>query len=177
MNNINNFEQPRKPNTKIKCYGISNSFHNDEHKIFFNEYDNYCLLEVLEEQKYLSKVYGIDIYRFLSSPEHYHLVSLDILDLEELKTIINNCTNNGDYLYNFYDRNYDYVLRLSEKDNSNLPRFEELILTEKNKHYVSMQHLKAYRYFLGSYLPVRTTAKYLNLNTKIVVYQTNRRKS
>lgn len=162
---------------KIKCFGISNSFSNSPNKIFFNEYDNFNLVEVLNEAKVLSYSYDIDVYVFESSPNHYHLVSFDILELEELKTIINNCTNDGDYLYNFFDKNYEYVLRLSDKDGKDLPKFINWFQATKNNHLASMQHLKAYRFFIGYFLPVPKCKSFENLETKLVVYQTNRRES
>lgn len=160
---------------KIKCFGISNVFANDDRRLFFNEYDDWEELAVKEEMLQLNKFFDIDLYLLMSSPKHYHLLSFDILTLRELKAIINYCTNDGDYLYNFYDKNFEYVLRLSEKE-GNKPILISHLFTDKDKKYFSSQHLKAYDFFLGQKFPIPLTKLFLNLDTKIVVYQTNRRK-
>jgi len=162
---------------KIKCCGVSNVFLNDEKKrIFFNEYDNWDYYEMLEEMKFLATAFEIDIYLFKSSLNHYHLVSFDIIDIDYLKAIIDSCTNDGDYLYNFWDKNHEYVLRLSEKGLT-LPPFFELFINgdKKLKRSASSQHIKIYKLLTKTFLPIPENKKIENLITKIVVYNTNRR--
>jgi hypothetical protein len=159
---------------KIKCYGISNSFHNDNRKLFFNEYDDWKISEVIDEQITLKNIFDLDLYMLQSSPNHFHLLSFDILELSELKTIINNCTNDGDYLYNFYDKNFEYVLRLSDKEGF-IPCLMHHFFSENDTRKASLQHIKIYKLLLGQVFIFPTNKVFENLETKIVVYQTNRR--
>ena len=161
---------------KVFCFGITNSFEDKTKKLFFNEYDNWSYHDIIEEATYLSKVFDIDIYIFKSSENNYHLISFDILDFNKYLTIINWCSNDGDYLYNFYDVNYEYVLRLSNKGKKNTPMLIKMIKGDlKNENTLSLKHIKAYEYFTG-YKIVIGDKKVLDLDTKIVAYQTNKEK-
>ncbi len=161
-------------NTTI-CYGISNTFFDNKLRLFFNEYDNYTLQDMNIEIEHLQRMFPIDLYLFESSQKienHYHLLSFDILTTREFRTIINYCTNDGDYLYNFYDENFEYILRLSEK-NGNKIIFKKFYPSPlKNKHIMSEKHYRAYMYATRSKLPIIANKKTQNINTKMVVYTT-----
>lgn len=57
--------------------------------LFFWEYDNTEIYDVLEEANFISQVFKFDVYVLESSLRNYHIVSFDVLTLREVNQIQN----------------------------------------------------------------------------------------
>jgi hypothetical protein len=154
--------------------GISNKIDND-FSLFFYEYDNITLNSVLEESKFLSDCFNIDIYIFESSKNNYHIVSFDILKNERVLEIQRWTSLKSDYIHldeqNLFGNPYkNNCLRVSKKENKDIPKFIRAIHNQKNFNVKSISHIDFYQKLCN--IP----EKYINrefaygINTKIYFF-------
>jgi len=147
-------------------------------RLFMWEYDDIDEYDVLEEANFISQVFDIDVYVLESSPNHYHLISFDILTLEKVAQIQNWLIHYGDYVHIlemplFDDKGFWNTLRIGRKFNKPSPQFLKVFRAENNKHCLSFQHYCFYRYFCGiPEINREDMARAVNLEAQISVYNT-----
>jgi len=120
-------------------------------RLFMYEYDNISEYEALEDANFLSQVFDIDIYVMESSPEHYHLISFDLIDLDLVNRIQEWSMFHGDYLtvkeMSLYDdKGLWNTLRVGIKGKKQNPRFIGVFYSREQR-YKSIQHFMFYHQF------------------------------
>lgn len=124
-------------------------------RLFMWEIDGVEEFNAYEEARFLSQVFDIDIYLLESSPNHYHLISFDILDLETVSQIQHWAISDSDYLNIkelplFDDKGLWNTLRLGTKGNVPNPRYLTVFYADlKEPRGKSLQHFRLYQYFCG----------------------------
>jgi hypothetical protein len=157
------------------CWGVTNRLSGGL-RLFFYEYDDVDLYDVIEDANFLSQVFEIDIYVLESSPRHYHTVSFDILSFEKVDQIQNWTSMRGDYV-NGKDAVIDggrphNTLRLGAKGRKAPPKFVKAIYAEKNPYLKSLGHFNAWKALCGLPSP-RNPRKFVRVSYAMLsVYKT-----
>lgn len=145
--------------------------------VLFWEYDDVNEYEALEEANYLSSLFDFDIYVSESSPRHYHLVSCDLMTVNEVDNIQLHTTFEGDYwtikqtgLYrdDLKRRNLETrlwcALRVGKKGKKPKPRFIRAFY--RGNRLKSLGHYRIFQRFCGFPL-IKEGARKLYVNTDI----------
>jgi len=130
--------------------------------LFFWEYDDTPLTDVLEDARFLAKAFDMEIYVIESSPNNYHLISFDILTLEQVYRVQCWTLGDGDYLDvkmsalfdGFINRQWN-ALRLSEKATKPKPRY--ITRFTHGHNFKSLKHFRFYSSYVK--LPEPTKAQ------------------
>jgi hypothetical protein len=157
-------------------YGISNRL-DKEHSLFFYEFDNKQLSDVIDETHRLSRENNIDIVLLESSKNSYHLVSFDVMTKFEIIKICHSVRIESDLveidMQKLWGNPYeDNCLRLGKKFNKGTPKFLAWFRTPENDRYKSINHLLAYGAFCK--VPLIPIPEFLKLPYKVyfVAYTT-----
>ena len=124
-------------------------------RLFMFELDNVEEFIAYEECRFLSEVWDIDIYLLESSPNHYHLISFDILTLDQVSEIQYGISEDSDYLNIkelplFDDKGLWNTLRIGEKGLTPKPHYLTVFYSrDKEIRAKSLQHFLFYRHFCG----------------------------
>lgn len=149
-------------------------------RLFMYEYDNVSEYDALEDANFLSQVFDIDVYVLESSPEHYHLVSFDIIDIDLVNRIQEYALYHGDYqkikeISLFDDKGVWNTLRVGKKGKKGNPHFLAVFYANDGiPRLKSIQHFNFYRQFCKIPNPPRNQKKgFINLNYMMLsVYNT-----
>ena len=148
-------------------------------RLFMWEYDNIEEFDVLEDANFISTIFDIDIYILKSSEKHYHLISFDILTIDQVQRIQEWVLDVSDYLRIketplYDDRGLWNTLRVSNKGKTASPIFLKVFLSPKNKHLKSIEHYRIYQYYCGiPKLSLEQKPFFVNFNSMtIAVYNT-----
>lgn len=157
-------------------YGISNRLE-DDHFLFFYEFDNVPYEEVYKEAIRLCKQFYINIAILESSKNSYHMVSFDVLTKKEVMNICDYVTIETDFIHireqklwgNPYE---DNCLRLGRKFKKKNPKFLKWIVCRQNDHYQAYNHMKTYNAFCG--VTMLKIPEFLNVYFRVyfVIYNT-----
>ena len=149
-------------------------------RLFMWELDGVDDFTAYEEANFITQVFNIDIYVLESSPNHFHLISFDILSLEVVSRIQNWIIKETDYLNIkelplFDDKGLWNTLRIGCKGEKSNPQFLKVFYSKGNKiRAKSLQHFKLYQYFCG--IPEETEPRrsyFFNMGyLQIAVYNT-----
>jgi len=159
----------------------------DNNYVFMCEFDKTSLEFVIQQTKFISGLFDIDIDILNSSPDSYHLVSYDIIDKQTLIKATNwlDFPENSDWLpldeidlYNVkaYTERLTQkhlpigcALRLSEKYIKESPFFITRIENRKSRFFKSYEHLRFYKLYCK--VPdFNKSVCFLKLPVQIVMY-------
>src|SRR5574344_1248928 len=108
----------------MKILGITNQVGNKELGLFFYDYDSVQLDDVLEDAKFISQIFDIDVYILESSKSSYHILSFDILSKKQIRSIQGYTTIETDYLLiDECESAFFNILRIGEKGKKPSPKF------------------------------------------------------
>ncbi len=154
-------------------------------QVFFWEYDDVSEYEALEEANYLSSLFDFDVYVSESSPRHYHLVSCDIMTVNEVEQAQRNTTFEGDYLtlketglYRMETKDdlkgrCFCALRLGDKGRKQAPRFIKAFY--RGSRLKSLGHYRMFQHFCKfPPLPDAEKSRYVSTNIQLTIYNTGK---
>jgi len=147
-------------------------------RLFMWEYDNVSEYDAYEEASFLCQVFNIDIDVLESSPQHYHLISFDILSLKTVSRIQHWVMHEGDYLNVcemplFDDKGLWNTLRVGNKFAKPNPHFLKRFINPQNTCSKSIRHLRFYQFFCKTpNFPIRFKNMFVDLEMMLSVYTT-----
>jgi hypothetical protein len=136
----------------MDIFGIANTvkFNVKDLGVFMYDFDGIDLQYVIEECNFLRELFSFDIYALKSSENSCHLISFDIMKMEEISTIQNYVSIESDFI-NVKDcqANFFNILRLGDKGDKDSPKFVKVFYAQKNNRLKSEGHYKVYHEICG----------------------------
>lgn len=147
--------------------------------VFFWEYDDISEDDALEEANYLSSLFDFDVYVSESSPLHYHIVSCDMMSVEEIDRAQHHTTHEGDYwsiketgLYRDDSNRKNLkshvwcALRVGNKGRKPNPRFIKAF--RRGKRLKSLGHYRIFERFCN-FPPIPECTRELYVKTDVMI--------
>lgn len=162
----------------MKILGITNlvMLNTKDIGILMYEFDKVKREDVFEDCSFLSKCFDVDLYILESSKNSYHVISFDIMTLNEISKIQGWFSLETDYLNigelacNFYN-----ILRLGNKGNKDSPKFLKVFYSKNDKRMKSLGHYQIYRRFCNiPNIPEEKEKLFIKTEIDLIMYNSHK---